>query len=320
VGQPLEYKINSLNFGEKRDFDFQIMRDMDEVVVALRYDLNTVERRKVFLRPSNETSRLILTPENFSVESNLGEKAVYRISLERYLTGSSVIKLSIPDLSSQFQYDVYEGDTRISDLNFKENDFKKDLTLNVYLPARESAQVSMDSPIEFSLVASEQALIEGKPQTIEGSAKLLLIPRGMGKIEIKADNLFLESTGTDTVSIPLKIANAGSRDILDVELTIRGGVGWENAASPTLISNLKPQAESAFSLSLKPPGNVHPGEYDFRVAVRGLSNGQPVYAEEKTFRVKVNAKTNWFVIVAGTALSLALIGGTVYGAMKIMKN
>jgi uncharacterized membrane protein len=73
-------------------------------------------------------------------------------------------------------------------------------------------------------------------------------------------------------------------------------------------------------VALTPPENVHPGEYDFKVTIKGQSDGKTVYADEKTFRIKVNPKTNWAVIVLGTALALGLIGGTVYGAMRIMKN
>jgi ABC-type transport system involved in multi-copper enzyme maturation permease subunit len=317
VGQPLEYKINSLTFGEKRDFDFQIMRDMDEVVICLRYDLQTVERRKVFLMPSSSSSQIILTPENFSVESNLGDKATYSIAVERYLSGSNVVKLNIPDLSPQFQFDIYDDSTRISDINFKENDFKKQLKLNVYLPTRESADVTMDKPIEFHFVASEQVSSGAK---IEGKTKLVLIPKGIGKIEVKADNLFQESSGSNPIKIPVKLFNDGSRDILDLSLTVRGGTGWENKCSPMAIVSLKPQAEAVFNLTLTPPENVHPGEYDFKVAIKGQSDGKTVYADEKTFRIKVNPRTNWIVIFLGTALALGLIGGTVYGAIRIMKN
>jgi len=320
AGQPLEYKINSLSFGEKRDFDFQIMRDMDEVVVCLRYDLMTVERRKVHLVPSNASSKIVLTPENFSVEANLGDKAVYRIALERYMTGAGVVKLGAPDLPPQFQYDIHDGATRVSDVNFKENDFKKDLTLNVHLPTRESAEVAMDRPVEFTLVATEQASVEGRPKALEGSARLVLVPKGIGKIEVKADNLFQESSGSNPVKIPVRILNDGSRDVLDISLAIRGGVGWENTCSPMTITNLKLQEEGVFNVVLAPPENVHPGEYDFKVAVKGQSDGKTVYADEKTFRVKVNPRTNWVVIVLGTALALGLIGGTVYGAIRIMKN
>ncbi|MDR0498309.1 MAG: hypothetical protein LBH03_01080 [Holophagales bacterium] len=320
VGQPLEYKINSLTFGEKRDFDFQIMRDLDEVVVCLRYDLQTVERRRVFLMPSASASQIVITPENFSVESNLGDKAVYRIAVERYMTGANVVKLNIPDLSPQFQYDVYDDSTRISDVNFKENDFKKHLTLNIYLPARESRDVIMDKPIEFQFVATEQTAIDGKPHFIEGKTKLVIIPKGIGKIEIKADNLFQESSGSNSIKIPVKLINDGSRDILDLSLAIRGGTGWENKCSPMTIVTLKPQGEAAFNLTLTPPANVHPGEYDFKVTIKGQSDGKTIYADEKTFRIKINPKTNWFVITLGTLLSLALIGGTVYGAIRIMKN
>ncbi|MCL1894159.1 MAG: NEW3 domain-containing protein [Holophagaceae bacterium] len=314
VGQPLEYKINALGFGEKRDFEFQILRDMDEVVVCLRYDLQTVERRKVFLTPSGTSSQIVLTPENFSVESNLGGKAIYRISVERYLTGANVVKLNIPDLSSQFQYEIYDGETRVSDLNFRENDFKKSLTLNIHLPTRESRDVAMDVPVEFSLVATEQGA------TIEGRTKLVLIPKGIGKIEVKADNLFQESTGSNPVKIPVRIVNEGSRDILDITLTIRGGMGWENTINPMTITSLKPQEEGTFNMSLAPPQNVHPGEYDFKVVIQGQSDGKTIYADEKTFRIKINARTNWALVIIGTLLSLGLIGGAVYGAQKIMKN
>jgi ABC-type transport system involved in multi-copper enzyme maturation permease subunit len=316
AGQPLEYKINSLSFGEKRDFDFQIMRDMDEVEVCVRYDLQTVERRKVFLTPSGSASKIVLTPENFSVESNLGARAIYRIAVERYLMGASVVKLNIPDLSPQFQWDIYDGETRISDINFRENDFKKNLTLNVHIPQRESQDVAMDKPIEFHLVATEQTQME----TIEGKAKLVLIPRGIGEIEIKADNLFQESTGSKTIKLPIRVANRGSRDILDVALAIRGGAGWENSVEPIAIESLQPQREGTFNLFLSPPENVHPGEYDFRISIRGLSDGKTVYAEEKTFRIKINASANWVVIILATLLSLGLIGGAAYGAIRIMKN
>ncbi|MCL1908309.1 MAG: NEW3 domain-containing protein [Holophagaceae bacterium] len=320
AGQPLEYKINALGFGEKRDFEFQIMRDMDEVEICIRYDLHSVERRKVILTPSGIAAQIVLTPENFSVESNLGNRAVYKVLVERYMMGASVVKLSIPDLSSQLQWDIYDGQTRISDINFRENDFKKELTLNIHLPPRESQHITMDTPIEFHLVASEQATVDGKPHTIEGRTKLVLIPRGIGEIEIKADNLFQESSGSAPIKMPIRIANNGSRDILDITLTIRGGSGWENTVDPIAITSLQPQREGTFNLLLAPPANVHPGEYDFRVAIRGLSDGKTVYAEEKTFRVKINARTNWIVVVLGTLLSLGLIGGAAYGAIRIMKN
>jgi len=320
AGQPLEYKINSLSFGERRDFDFQIMRDMDEVVVCLRYDLMTVERRKVHLMPSNAASKLALTPGNFSVEANLGDKAVYKVALERYMTGAGVVKLGAPDLPPQFQYDIHDGATRVSDINFKENDFKKDLTLNVHLPTRESKEVVMDKPVEFTLVATEQTSSEGKPRTLEGSTRLVLVPKGIGKIEVKADNLFQESSGSNPVKIPIRIVNDGSRDVLDVSLTIRGGVGWENTCSPMTITSLKLKEEGIFNVVLTPPENVHPGEYDFKVAIKGQSDGKTVYADEKTFRVKVSPRTNWVVILLGTVLALGLIGGAAYGAVRIMKN
>jgi len=293
------------------------MRDMDEVVICLRYDLQTVERRKVFLMPSASSSQIILTPENFSVESNLGAKATYRIAVERYLSGGNVVKLNIPDLSSQFQYDIYDDSTRISDINFKENDFKKILTLNIYLPTHESADVTMDKPIEFHFVASEKLSSGGN---IEGSTKLVLIPKGIGKIEVKADNLFQESSGTNSIKIPVRIFNDGSRDILDLSMTVRGGTGWENKVSPMTIVALNPQGEDTFNLTLTPPLDVHPGEYDFKVTIKGQSDGKTIYADEKTFRIKINPKTNWLVITIATLLSIALIGGIVYGAIRIMKN
>jgi uncharacterized membrane protein len=216
---------------------------------------------------------------------------------------------------------VYDGETRISDVNFRENDFKKNLTLNIYLPSRESQDVAMDKPIEFHFVASEEtAAGGGKAQTIEGQTKLVLIPRGIGEIEIKADNLFQGSTGSDPIKLPIKIANIGSRDILDLTLTIRGGVGWENVCDPISITSLKPQEDGTFNLLLTPPKNVHTGEYDFRVAIKGLSDGKTVNAEEKTFRIKIGAKANWLMIIFGTLASLALIGGAGYGAIRIMKN
>jgi uncharacterized membrane protein len=175
----------------------------------------------------------------------------------------------------------------------------------------------MDKPIEFHFVASEQVSSGAK---IEGKTKLVLIPKGIGKIEVKADNLFQESSGSNPIKIPVKLFNDGSRDILDLSLTVRGGTGWENKCSPMAIVALKPQAEDVFNLTLTPPENVHPGEYDFKVAIKGQSDGKTVYADEKTFRVKVNPRTNWIVIFLGTALALGLIGGTVYGAIRIMKN
>jgi len=173
----------------------------------------------------------------------------------------------------------------------------------------------MDVPVEFSLVASEQGAA-----AIEGRTKLVLIPKGIGKIEVKADNLFQESYANSTIRIPVRIVNDGSRDILDLTLTIRGGMGWENTINPMTITSLKPQEEGTFNMSLVPPQNVHPGEYDFKVTIQGQSDGKTIYADEKTFRIKINAKTNWALVIIGTLLSLGLIGGAVYGALRIMKN
>ncbi len=105
------------------------------------------------------------------------------------------------------------------------------LSLKLYLPKNADAQVVIDKPITFYALALDneragalQDLLAKKPEIglkdIEalkaGSVRLELIPRGVGKIEVQAVNLYHEIKVGEAVAMEVRVSNAGTRKLNNI--------------------------------------------------------------------------------------------------------
>ena len=155
----------------------------------------------------------------FSQEADLSSKATYDLTLERFSTSDDVYRLEVLDLPRQISYDFTDGESKVTQIKFAQGVNIKKLSLQVYLPDRDDQQVVIDKPIKFQV----QTVTASNGEKA-GSENLEIIPRGKGKIEVRANNLYHETTVGKEVVMDVTVRNGGTRR-LDNRCNQKPGTG-----------------------------------------------------------------------------------------------
>jgi len=90
-------------------------------------------------------------------------------------------------------------------------------------------------------------------------------------------------------------------------LTLDIPLNWTKTIEPQVIPKLDIDEEQRVNLKITPPADVSVGRYEVRLRTTGLSDNQPVNAEDKTAIMEIQAETS----VIGTVLLVLLILGLV---------
>jgi uncharacterized membrane protein len=153
-----------------------------------------------------------------------------------------------------------------------------------------------------------------------GSEQLELIPRGKGKIEVRANNLYHETTTGKEVTMDITIRNSGSRRLDNIRITAEKPLQWDAVIQPALISSLDPEKEERVNITILPPKDGGVGAQEVRIKTEALADNRKVNTEDKTIRIQVNASTSVWGTLALILLLIALIGGIVWFGMKLSKK
>ena len=117
------------------------------------------------------------------------------------------------------------------------------LQLKLYLPKNADAQVVIDKPIEFYALAldndqagqapgdargreARRSARQTSTPSRPGSVKLELIPRGVGKIEVQAVNLYHEIKVGEHVEMEVRVKNAGTRKLNNIRVFADLPLNW----------------------------------------------------------------------------------------------
>ncbi len=324
ISQPYESKIETIRFGQSAEVDFLLLKDVEEVVVGMTYAGQT-DRKHIYLQKDAGANRVIVTSPNFSQETNLGENATYTLSLERFSSENDVFQLTVINLPRQISYSFIEPTgaqgQRLSQVNFTQGVTSKQLSLTVYLPERSDEQVGIDRAIEFYALALPQDAwrqlqpLDGKrflPEEVErlsaGKVKLELIPRGVGKIEVRAVNLYHEIKTGEQVGTEITVHNEGTRRLDNIRIKANLPPNWQSSIQPDVIPALLTAKEEVVKLRFVPPSGVDVGDYEIQIQTQALADNRPVQTQDKTVRIHVSARTN---LVLSAGLVLLVIGGVV---------
>ncbi len=324
ISQPYEAKIEELRFGQPVSLDFILLRDMDAVTVNLVYGSGTQRSPKIYLQKDATANKVIIQSEQFSQEVELGGSASYDLTLELFSGVTNTFKLEVVNLPSSInRYFVDPGSqARLSQFKFTESTNTRNAALQVFLPDRPLEDVVIDHPIPFYVlvIPREQALEIGNIRehnwTLEeiddlkiGYVKLDLVPRGIGKLLVRAPQLYHSIKPDESVSMFVEIINEGTRRLDNVEVEVDPPLNWSKKVEPALIPNLDISEEKRIGLSFTPPENVSVGRYEVRVRTTSLSDDQPINGEDKTVTIEIQPKAN----LIGTTIVILLIIGLVVG-------
>jgi uncharacterized membrane protein len=209
------------------------------------------------------------------------------------------------------------------------------LSLKLYLPKNADAQVVIDKPILFYALAmdNEQApalqnLLTKKteigPQDIlslkAGSVKLELVPRGVGKIEVQAVNLYHEIKVGDSVAMEVRVKNAGTRKLNNIRVVTDLPLNWRSEIRPDLIAALEQGKDEVVTIKFLPPADVAVGDYEPKIKTECSADNRKVESEEKIVRIHVASKTNVLGISLLVLLLVGLLVGIVVFGIKLTRR
>ena len=314
IGSPYEFRVPSIELGNLADADFELLKDAENLTVSLNYN-NRKDEKNIYLKKDASANQIDIASMQFSQEADLNSKASYDITLERFSTTDDVYRLEVKNLPRQITYDFTDGGSKVTQIRFAQGINIKKLSLQVYLPERDDEQVVIDKPIKFQVEAINSTNGESA-----GSEQLEIIPRGKGKIEVRANNLYHETTTGKEITMDITIRNGGSRRLDNIRIATEKPLGWETIIEPALISSLEPEKEERVNITIIPPKNGGVGAQEVKIKTEAMADNRKVDTEDKTIRIQVNASTSLWGTFGLILLLLAFIGGIIWFGMKLSKK
>lgn len=314
IGSPYEYRVPAIELGESATADFELLKDAENLTVSLNYN-NRKDEKNIYLKKDASVNVIDITAMQFSQETDLSSSATYDLTLERFSTSDDVYRLEIKNLPHQISYDFTDSGSKVSQIKFAQGVNTKKLSLQVYLPDRDDAEIVIDQPIKFEIEA-----VTASTGTSAGNEKLEIIPRGKGKIEVRANNLYHEVTSGEKVQMEVTVRNGGSRRLDNIKITTEKPLGWETVIVPDVIKQLAPEKEVTVQVTIVPPEEGGVGAQEVKIKTEAMADNRKVSTEDKTVRIQVNAETSVLGTLALILALIGIIGGIVWFGMKLSKR
>ena len=324
ISQPYEAKLEELRYRQPRMIDFGLLQDVDAVTVRLTYGNNSQRSVKIFLQKDASVDQVVVQSEQFSQEVELGRSASFDLTLELFSGRTDTYKLEVVGLPSEIHryFEDPASGARLSQFKFTESTQTRSAALEIFLPDRDSEAVPIDEPIPFWVLVVPRQQVEaigalnGRPYSAEeianlgvGAVRLELLPRGVGRLRVKAPMLYFPSRRGEEVVVSLDVVNEGTRRLDNVEVVADPPFEWSKVIEPAVIESLAIGEEQTVRLRLRPPAGAAVGRYETRIRTTSFSDNQPIEAEDKTVSVEIKPE----VSVAPSLILILLLIGLVLG-------
>jgi len=318
VGDPYEARIDELAPGRVARRSIRLLRDCDELSVILRYGGRVEKRTIILLRDAADDAIALVCPQS-SQEADLGAVAEYSLSLERFTDRQASVPLAIQGLPSEIGRTFVDPATgaRVNQAAFTGGEAVCELTLRLYLPERLSERVLLDESIPF------QVLVDGKEAIGPGSdepTNLVLIPRGVPRLEIAAPNLFLQTDHGSPAHSDMVVTNSGTKRLDGIQISVQSPMGWSAQIEPATIDTLAPGEKRSVRLDLTPAADSPGGEYEAKVRASTLSESRVIETDYKVIRIRLGDESPILGSVALAGGFLALVGGIVVAGVRLSRR
>ena len=334
IGTPYEIRIPIIELGKTATADFTLLKDVESLQISLNYG-GRKDEKNIYLEKDASANIVYINSTKFSQETDLGSQATFDLMLERFSVSDDVYKLIVVNLPRQVSYDFIDSETnaRLSQIKFTQGVNTKKLALKAYLPERYDEQIVVDKPIVFYALVltreefdrleniSGREFSESELNKIQGGrVKLELMPRGVGKIEVRALSLYHEITVGERVEMDITIRNVGSRRLDNIKISTDNPLHWNADIQPDLIESLEPEKEEVVHLVIIPPSDVGVGAQEVKIKTGAMADNRSVETEDKTIRIQVEAKTQVFWTAMLILLLIGLVLGIVVFGIKISRR
>ena len=336
ISDPYELVVASLPLEEHRTVTFQLLKDVENLDVSIFYSGKT-ETTSVYLQKGVSANIVTINSAQFSQEADLESQATYDLSLEKFSGEANIFKLELVNLPQPITYEFSDPQTqaRLSQIKFTEGVTSMKLSLKLYLPKNADTQVVIDKPLEFyalaldndqaaklrELAAANPRLEPGAVEGLKaGSVKLELIPRGVGKVEVQAVNLYHEIKVGQTVAMEVRVKNAGTRKLNNIRISTDLPLSWRVEVRPDLIPTLEQNQEEVVSIRFLPPPDVSVGDYEPKIRTECVADNRKVESEDKIVRIHISSKTNILGISVLILLLVGLLVGIVVFGIRLTRR
>jgi uncharacterized membrane protein len=303
--------------------------------VNIIYGNGSSRTLKILLQKDNSVNKVVVQSQQFSQEAELGKTASYGLTLELFggvNTSFSLVVVNLPLQINRFFRDA-ATQARLSQIKFTESVNTMRASLEVSLPDRPTDEVTMDRAIPFFIMiipadrSADFKDIETKTWTEEqirklnvGYVKLELMPRGRGRLLVRARQLYFTVGTGEEVVMTMDLVNEGTRRLDNVKVDADLPMNWTKKIEPAVIPTLGINEEQRVTLTAVPPAGTAPGRYEMRLRTSGLSESLPVNAEDKTVTVEIQEDANIFGTVLLVLAILGIIGGIVVFGIRMSKK
>lgn len=336
ISDPYERTMASLPLEEERQVTFQLLKDVENLDVAVFY-AGKSETTSVYLQKGMSTNIVTMNSAQFSQEADLESQATYDLSLEKFSGEANIFRLQVVNLPRQIACEFIDPQTqaRLSQIKFTEGVTSMQLSLRLFLPKNPDEQVIIDRPIEFyaltldneqwakleQLLSREDKIDHTEIENLKaGNVKLELIPRGVGRIEVQALNLYHEIKVGEGVKMEVRVRNAGTRNLNNIRVFTDLPLNWRSTVEPDLIPLLGQNKEKVVRIEFIPPEDVSIGDYEPKIRTECVASNRRVESEDKIIRIHIASKTNILGITALIVLLIGLLVGIVVFGIKLTRR
>lgn len=353
ISSPYEKRISELRFGQPATVTFRLLQDRDTVTVSVTY-ASRLDEKVVYLEKDASANVVSIQSTQFSQEADLGTSAAYDLGLEQFTDEANTFRLAAVGLPPDIRYEFRdpESGARLTQVRFPVGVSQRDLSLSLALPQRAGGSLpvaALDRPLPFwALVLNDKdgekldawladhgggngatggegtidrAQIASFLETLDaGRVRLELIPRGVGRVEMRAPNLYHEIEPGEPVEMEVTLKNTGSRGLETLRLVAETQLGWQGRVEPDLIPSLPVDGERPVKVTFTPPADVSVGDYQMRLRAESAAGDRRVESQESTVRIHVDAPTNLTLTGGLALLLLLLVGGIVAFGVKMTRR
>ncbi len=156
---------------------------------------------------------------------------------------------------------------------------------------------------------------------LKGSVvELILVPRGVGKLEILIPNLFKEVERGEPVEVKFNVLNSGTLALRRVTAKLDLPLEWEGEVVPREVAIIDPGEKVLYTANIRPSEDVAVGEFMVRVQSEGHSGVEIVEAVDKDVTIRMAPRSNITGTVVLVVVLIGLVLGIAVASVKISRR